>query len=227
VGEKEMGIRALITGATGMVGRGVLIECLESEEVEKVLVVGRRSCGVQHAKLTEILHDDFLDYSRIEHSFADCNACFFCLGVKSSGMTEGDYHRITHDYAVRLAEALLRRRKEMTFCFLSGAGTDQSLKSAMMWARVKGKAENSLKSLPFKSVYFFRPAYIQPMKEVKASYALYRFSSFLYPLLKLAMPGYVCTSEEFGRAMIAAAVGGADKQILESRDIVRLAKGRD
>lgn len=218
-----MKINAIIFGATGMIGQGVLIECLESNDVETVLAVGRRSCDTTHPKFQEIIHTDFLDYSVIEDKLKGYNACFFCLGVSSTGMSEADYHLITHDYAVKAAEVLSRRNPEMTFCFISGAGTDETLNSRLMWARVKGKAENSLKKFPFKNLYLMRPALIQPLKGVKSSYTIYKFLGPFFPLLK-KMPKYVTTTEQVGQAMINSVLFGAEKQTLENIDLVRLAK---
>jgi uncharacterized protein YbjT (DUF2867 family) len=219
-----MSARIIIFGATGHIGQGVLIECLESPDVSTVLVVGRRSCGKSDPKLREILHDDFLDFSAIEDELTDLNACLFCLGISSIGMSEDDYHRITHDFAVATAEVLLRQNPEMIFCFVSGAGADDTLRSRMMWDRVKGKAENSLKAMPFKAVYIFRPAYVQPVKGVKTTYRMYRILRHFYPLLKLFGPKYVITTEDMGQAMLNAALIGSDKQVLENRDIKELAK---
>jgi uncharacterized protein YbjT (DUF2867 family) len=219
-----MKINAIIFGATGHIGQGVLIESIESEHVESILVIGRTSCGFQHSKLKEIIHSDYLDYSAIEQELGGYNACFFCLGVSSAGMKKDKYHRITHDFTVAAAEILSKKNPEMTFCFISGAGTDDTLKSRMMWARVKGKAENSLKKFPFKSLYLMRPAYIQPVKGVKARLTMYKIFGPLYPVWKFLFPKNVTTSEEVGLAMINAVLFGYDKQTLENWDINELAK---
>jgi len=218
-------MKVLLTGATGMVGQGVLIECLESPAVTNVVVIGRRTCGVVHPKLTEIIHKDFLDFSAVENAFKGCNACFWCLGVSSVGMSEADYTTITVDFSTKAAESLARLCPDMTFCYVSGEGTDSTETSKTMWARVKGRGENSLKRFGFKGLYFFRPAYIRPMKGVRVSWPiLYAITSPLYPVLKLLLPKYVSTTEQVGKAMINAVLRGYDKQILESRDIVRLAQ---
>ncbi len=219
-----MPIKVLLTGATGMVGQGVLIECLESPDVASVVVLARRSCGVTHPKLIELIHLNFLDLSKVESAFNGCNACFWCLGVSSMGMNEADYTHITVDYSLKTAEVLARLCPDLTFCYVSGEGTDSTESSKTMWARVKGRGENSLKNFQFKRLYFFRPAYIRPMKGVKPSWPImYKLTGFLYPVLKALMPKYVSTTEQVGRAMINAALKGYDKQILDSRDIVRLA----
>ena len=217
----------ILIGATGMVGMGVLLECLDHPDIGRVLVVGRRSCGVEHDKLKEIIHHDFLDYSGIEDRFDGYGACLYCLGVSYNAVTKEEYHTITHDYTVKLAEALCRRNRDMTFCFVTGAGTDDTMKSRMTWARIKGEAENSLKSFPFKNLYLFRPAYIQPMRGIRPSYKMYRVFGPFFPLLRFLLPRYVTTTVEFGRAMINAAIHGADSMTLESADIVRLAAIRD
>ena len=219
-----MTINAILYGASGMIGKGVLLESLEHPKVSKILAIGRRSCGVEHPKLHEIIHTDFSDYSAIEEYLSGFNACFFCLGVSSSGMTEQDYRLITHDYVVKAAEVLSAKNKDMTFCFISGAGTDEKGKSRMMWARVKGKAENSLKLFPFKNLYLFRPGFVLPRKGIKPSYNLYIITAPFYPLLRFLFPRYISNTEEVGQAMINAVLYGADRQVLESKDIIQLAQ---
>jgi uncharacterized protein YbjT (DUF2867 family) len=218
-----MEINAIIFGATGMIGQGVLIECLEHPNVKSILVIGRKNCGKRNDKLKEIIHTDFLDYSAIEKELSGYNACFFCLGVSAVGMKEQDYHVITHDYVVKAADVLSKLNPEMTFCFISGAGTDETLKSRMMWARVKGKAENSLKKMPFKKVYLMRPAYIQPKKGIKSSYTMYKILRPFYPVWKLLFRKYVTNTIEVGQAMINAVLYGVDKQTLENKDLIELA----
>jgi uncharacterized protein YbjT (DUF2867 family) len=219
-----MEIKAIIYGATGMIGQGVLIECLEHPDVKSILIIGRRSGKKKHKKLKQIILDDFLDYSTIEKDLSGYNACFFCLGVSSTGMSEREYHLITHDYAVKAAETLSRQNPDMIFCFISGAGTDETLNSRVMWARVKGKAENSLKAYPFKQLYLMRPAYIQPVKGVKSSSFFYKVVAPFHPLWKFLFPKYVTTTEEVGQSMINAILYGSEKQTLESEDIIQLAK---
>jgi hypothetical protein len=206
-----------------MVGQGVLIECLESDAVENVLVMGRRSCGVRHPKLSEIIHNDFLDFIRIEDAFIGFNACFWCLGTTSLRTSEADYRRITVDYTLKMAEALSRKCTDLTFCYTSGAGADPTGTSRIMWARVKGEAENGLQKYPFKAAYSLRPGYIHPLKGIKPSFFMYKFSGLFYPVFKALTPGMVSTSVEVGQAMINAALKGYEKPILECRDIVKLA----
>jgi len=217
-----MKINVIIFGATGMVGEGVLHVALGHPDVESVLVVGRKSCEVKHPKLTELLHDDFYDYSAIEGRLAGYNACFFCLGVSSVGMNEKDYTRVTSDLTLEAAKTLSRLNPDMTFCYVSGAGTDSTEKGSIMWARVKGRVENRLKELPFKSVYLFRPGFIRPIKGLKHAHAISQAVGMMYPLLNIISPKYVCTLEEVGLAMIRAAEAGPSRQIIENKDIARL-----
>jgi uncharacterized protein YbjT (DUF2867 family) len=214
-----MAIRAILFGATGMVGEGVLHEALKHPEVEAVLVIGRRSCGVSHPKLTEILHQHFYDYSTVEDRLKGINACFFCLGVTSIGKREEEYNHLTYDLTMAVAKTLSRLNPEMTFCYVSGAGTDSTEMGRVMWARVKGKTENHLSKLPFKSVYLFRPGFIKPIPGLHHAYAASRALAWIYPLLLLILPNYVCTLEEVGLSMIRVAGPGYPRRILENRDI--------
>jgi len=220
-----MKIRAIIFGATGMVGEGVLHECLKSPQVESVLVVGRRPCEVTDDKLTELSHKDFFDYSAIEAKLKGYNACFFCLGVSSIGMKEEEYNRLTFDLTLAAGSTLSKLNPDMTFCYVSGTGTDSSEKGKMMWARVKGKTENDLLKLRFKDAYMFRPGFIRPVKGMKRTMRFSAILSPVYPALKLLFPGSVCTLEDLGRAMIHAVEKGYPKKILENRDIADLAAG--
>jgi uncharacterized protein YbjT (DUF2867 family) len=217
-----MKIKAIIFGSTGMVGEGVLHMALGHSDVESVLVIGRRSCEVKHPKLKELLHDNFYDYSAIKGQLAGYNACFFCLGVSSLGMSEKDYTRVTFDLTLEAAKTLSRLNPDMTFCYVSGAGTDSTEKGGIMWARVKGRLENRLKELPFRSVYLFRPGFIKPIKDLRHAHAISKAIGMMYPLLKVISPKYVCTLEEVGLAMIQVARAGPSRQIIENKDIVRL-----
>jgi uncharacterized protein YbjT (DUF2867 family) len=218
-----MKIKAIIFGATGMVGDGVLYESLHHEDVESVLVIGRRPCNVEHPKLKEIVHRDFYDYSIIEAQLKGYNACFFCLGVSSLGKKEDEYRRITYDLTLQAARALSKINPDMTFCYVSGSGTDSSEKGRIMWARVKGKTENDLAKLPFKNVFLFRPGLIKPIKGLTHAFTLAKAAGALYPVWKLLFPRYVCTLEDVGRAMIRAAADGYSKNIIECTDIAILA----
>jgi len=219
-----MKIRGIITGATGMVGEGVLHECLSHPEVESVLVVNRKPCGVQHNKLKEIIHKDFFDLSRIEEQLAGYNACYFCAGVSSVGKKEDEYKRITYNLTMNFANTLLKQNPGMTFCYVSGVGTDSTEKGRSMWGRIKGKTENDLIKLPFKAAYMFRPGYIQPIKGLKNSYKAYKILAPFYPVWNILFPKYVITLEELGLAMINVVVKGYEKNILECQDIRVMAK---
>ncbi|MFI5237978.1 MAG: NAD-dependent epimerase/dehydratase family protein, partial [Ignavibacteriales bacterium] len=186
-----MKIRAIITGVTGMVGEGVLHECLLHPDIESVLVINRKPCGVKHNKLKEIIHKDFFDLSSIKNQLAGHNACYFCAGVSSVGKKEDEYKRITYDLTLNFANTLVKLNPEMTFCYVSGVGTDSTEKGRSMWARVKGKTENDLMKLPFKAAYMFRPGYIQPTKGLKNSYKIYKVFTPFYPILKTLFPKYV------------------------------------
>jgi uncharacterized protein YbjT (DUF2867 family) len=215
-------MRVILFGATGMVGQGVLRECLRDPEVERVLVIGRSSIGNQNEKVREIVHRDFLDFSSIEAQLGGYDACFFCLGVSSVGMKEQDYTRVTYDYTMAAAEVLAKQNPGMTFIYVSGTGTDSSEKGSLMWARVKGRTENTLFKLPLKA-YAFRPGYVQPLDGIKSKTrlysALYSAVGALYPLLLAIFPKYVTTTEQVGRAMICVAQRGAPKRLLENDDI--------
>ncbi len=217
-----MKARAIITGVTGMVGEGVLHECLMHPDVEAVLVITRKSGGVTHPKLTEIIHSNFFDLSPIEASLSNYNACFFCLGVTSVGKKESEYFHLTYELTMHVAETLSKINNAITFCYVSGSGTDSSEKGRSMWARVKGKTENDLMKLPFKKAYMFRPGYINPTKGLKNTLKLYHAFSWLYPLWKTIFSKYVCTLKQVGIAMINTVIIGYEKQVLEVRDIVAL-----
>lgn len=217
-------IKAIVTGATGMVGEGVLHECLIDPQVEAVLVINRKACGVIHPKLKEIIHRDFFDLSGVEPYLSGYNACFFCLGVTSIGKKEPEYYKLTYTLTLGFARLLCKLNPSMTFCYISGAGTDSTENGKLMWARVKGKTENDLFKLPFKSVYAFRPGYMNPTKGLKNTLKPYKFISWMYPFFRFAFPGKVSTLAELGKAMINTAKHGYDNKILEVKDIVVMAK---
>jgi len=217
-------IRAIITGATGMVGEGVLQECLQSDAVEAVLVINRKLYGVSHPKLKEILHKDFFDISSIADQLTNYNACYFCLGVSSVGMNENDYSRMTYTLTMHVAETLSKLNTGMIFCYVSGKGTNNTEKGKIMWARVKGRTENDLMKLPFKSVYNFRPGMMKPTPGLKNTLKLYNYLGWLYPVIKLFSPNLVCTLKEVGLAMINVSLKGYDKHFIEVPDIKILAK---
>jgi uncharacterized protein YbjT (DUF2867 family) len=215
-------MKAILFGATGMVGQGVLRECLRSSEVEGVLSIVRRASGQQHPKLREIVHQDFADFFEIEGELSGYDACFFCLGVSSLGMKERDYRWVTYEFALAAAQTLARLNPGMTFIYVSGAGTDSSGLGSTMWARVKGQTENAIFKL-FTKAYAFRPAYIQPLDGIvpKTAWlrAVYAVVAPLYPVWKRLFPNYVTTTAQVGRAMIRVAREGAPKRVLENRDI--------
>jgi hypothetical protein len=219
-----MKINTIITGVTGMVGEGVLKEALLHPDVEKVLVINRKPCGVTHPKLTEILHTNFYDISPISDQLNGYNACFFCLGVSSVGMKEDQYYSLTYTLTMHMAEILAIKNPDMTFCYISGAGTDTSEKGRIAWARIKGKTENDLMKLPFKKVFAFRPGFLHPSEDLKNIHGYYGIFKFLYPALRLLVPKYVSTLKELGLAMINVVIKGYEKPVLEVNDIVKLAK---
>ncbi|MFZ4591588.1 MAG: NAD-dependent epimerase/dehydratase family protein, partial [Ignavibacteria bacterium] len=176
-----MKINVIITGTTGMVGEGVLHECLKNTDVEKVLVINRKPCGINHDKLQEIVHGDFFDLSGISEYLKGYDACFFCLGVTSINKKEEEYYKLTYTLTIKFAELILEQNPDTTFCYISGAGTDSSEKGKSMWARVKGKTENDLMRMKFKKVYCFRPGYLQPTKGLAYSHSYYKWIGFLYP----------------------------------------------
>ena len=215
-------MKVILFGATGMVGQGVLQECLRSSEVEGVLSIGRRASRQQHPKLREIVHQDFADFFEIEGEMSGYDACFFCMGVSSLGMKERDYRWVTYEFALAAAQTLARLNPGMTFIYVSGAGTDSTGRGSTMWARVKGQTENAILGL-FSKAYAFRPAYIQPLDGIvpKTAWlrALYAVVAPLYPVWKALLPNYVTTTAQVGRAMIRVAREGAPKRVLENRDI--------
>lgn len=217
-----MKIKAIVFGATGMVGEGVLHVALNHPDVEAVLVIGRKTCGASHPKLLEIIHGDFFNFTPIEAQLAGCNACYFCLGVSSIGMNEMEYARITYDLTMAAARSLSRLNPDMTFCYVSGLGTDGTENGRSMWARVKGKTENDLQKLPFKGVYLFRPGFIKPIKGLKYAFTLAKVLGAAYPIWKALLPKYVCTLEDLGRAMINVTQKGNESHVLECTDITRL-----
>ena len=220
-------MKVILFGATGMVGQGVLRECLLDPDVERVLSIVRVPSGTTHDKLRELVVADFFDWSAHEDELAGYDACFFCLGVSSAGMSEADYAHVTYDLTLAAAQPLARKNPNLVFIYVSGAGTDSTEKGRSMWARVKGRTENALRALPFKSVYLFRPGFIQPLHGIKSKTRMYRIgiavAAPLVPLARLIAPGSITTTEKVGRAMLAAAKRGAPSPILHNKDINALA----
>jgi uncharacterized protein YbjT (DUF2867 family) len=218
-----MKIKVIITGVTGMVGEGVLMECLEHPEVEQVLMVNRKHFDTVHPKLMELIVPDFFDLSKVIAGLAGYDACFFCAGISSVGMKEPEYKHITYDLTLHFAKTLVSLNRDMVFDYVSGAQTDSSEKGRIMWARVKGKTENDLLKLPFKKVYNFRPGFMKPTPGQKNIKGYYTFISWLYPLLRLFMPNHVSTMRVVGLAMINSVLKGYPNSVLEIKDINTLA----
>lgn len=223
-------MNVILFGASGMVGQGVLRECLRDASVQRVLSIGRGSTGQRHEKLRELNHGNFLDFSGLDDTLSGYDACFYCLGVSSAGMKEADYTRVTHDFTLAAAQPLARLNPGMTFIYVSGAGTDSSEQGRTMWARVKGRTENALLRLPFKAAYMFRPGYIQPLHGIRSRTGIYRaiYATVapLYPLLKALFPRQLLTTEQLALAMLEAARHGAPKKVLETPDLLALQPAR-
>ena len=219
-------MKVILFGATGMVGQGVLRECLRDTQVERVLTVGRSATGANDQKLREMTRKELFDYSGVEPELAGYDACFFCLGISSAGMSETDYRHITYDLTLTAAKVLARLNPQMTFVYVSGQGTDSSETGRVMWARVKGATENALLKLPFKAAYMFRPGIIRPLHGVRSKTALYQsFYTVFGPLLGLLAwiwPDSLTTTEQVGKAMLTVARDGAPMRFLENKDINRL-----
>ena len=218
-------MKVIITGSTGMVGEGVLLECLINPNVKEILIVNRRPYeGKRNFKLKELIVPDFFNLEGVKEQLKGYDACFYCAGKSSVGMNEQDYTRITYDTVMLFAKTLLSLNPGMTFCHVSGTSTDSSEKGNVMWARIKGKAENGLMKLPFKAVYNFRPALMKPTTGQKYLSGYNKMYPVLYPVLRLFMPSKACTMQEIGQAMINSVLKGYPKQILEVRDIKLQAK---
>lgn len=213
-------LNVILYGSTGFIGSGVLYECLKHPQIEKITVINRKPLEVKNEKIKEIILSDFLDYSQIKDKLTGHNACFYCLGVSQTKVPlKNKYIKITYDYAMAAAKAISEVNQNLTFCFLSGAGTDPSEKSKMMWSRVKGKTEKDLDNLHFKKVYKFRPGMVFPSHGQKPSIWITKMAAPLLPLLNKITPDFVTTTEEFGLAMINVAINGYEKSILENEDI--------
>jgi uncharacterized protein YbjT (DUF2867 family) len=216
-------IKAIITGATGMVGEGVLYVCLQHPDVASVLVINRKPCGVSHPKLTEIIHSDFYDLSAAEGRLTGYNACFFCLGVSSVGMPAEQYFQTTYTLTMEVAKTLGRLNPDMSFCYISGAGTDSSEKGRIRWARVKGKTENDLMRLPFRQVFGVRPGFIKPLPGQVRIQKIYRYIGWIFPLGRVLRPSGFCRMQELALAMVRVVRDGYAQRIIEGGDIIRLA----
>jgi len=215
-------LKVIVTGSTGMVGEGVLHECMEHNDVESILVINRKPCGVFHPKLTELIHPDFFDISSLKEQITGYSACFFCLGVSSLGMNETEYTRMTYTLTLNFARTLAGLNPAMTFCYVSGAGTDGSEKGRSMWARVKGRTENDLMKLPFRQAFNFRLAFPIPAKGMKNTHTYFKYVAWLIPLVRVMFPNIICSLKDLGKAMINSALYGYPAGVLEVRDIKRL-----
>ena len=215
-------VNPIITGATGMVGEGVLLECLAHPDVERVLVINRKPGGVSHPKLREIIHADFFNLTPLAADLAGYNACFFCLGVSSVGLSEADYKRFTYDLTLHAGQVLAAANPDMTICYVTGKGTDSTEQGKVAWARVKGATENALMRL-FKNAYMFRPGVMQATSGQKNLKSLYRVFAWVYPIGRALYPSGFCTLREVALAMIRIAGEGYRKRIIDVEDIVELA----
>ncbi len=220
--------KVIITGATGMVGKGIMLECLDHESISEVLIIGRNPIGMNHPKLKELIHKDFSDFSPVADQLTGYDACFFSLGISATGLKEPEYKRITYDFTLALAKTLLKLNPEMTFNYVSGQGTDSTEKGRMMWARVKGKTENDLLNLGFKQAYMFRPGMIIPLWGIKSrtkSYQfIYDYFMWLVKLIKALSPNSVVNTTQIGQAMINSMLKGYSEKILTPKDIILLAR---
>ena len=218
--------KVIITGATGMIGKGVLLECLDHADIDEVLVIGRTSIEMQHPKLKELIHDDFINFSEVKTQLKGYDACFFCLGVSASGMKMEQYQHITHDFTLSLAKILHEINQFMTFNYVSGEGTDSTEKGKVMWARVKGKTENDILNLGFKQAYMFRPGAIIPLKGIKSKTKSYQFMydyfMWLLKAIKAIAPNSIVNTTQIGLAMINSVLKGYDKSVMRPKDIIIL-----
>lgn len=216
-------MKVIITGATGMVGEGVLHECLNHPAVKSILVINRRPCEVKHPKLTEIIHKDFSDFTAIENQLMGYDAAFLCMGVSSIGMKEEKYRFLTYDLTMALAKPLAKLNPDLTLTYVSGIGTDSTEKGRSMWGRVKGKTENDLLKMPFKNAYMFRPGGITPTKGLKNTYTMLKVMNPILPVFRFLFPKSICSLREVGLAMINVTLKGYEKKVIEVPDIVKLA----
>lgn len=222
---EEAKLKVVLTGATGMVGEGVLLTCLEHPAIEQVLIVNRRPYGgAMHPKLTECIVADFLDLNGVDRQLTGYDACFYCAGVSSVGMSEAEYSRTTYDVAIHFAETVAKLNPQMTFCHVSGSHTDSTEQGRVMWARVKGRAENALMKLRFRNVYNFRPGFMKATAGQQNIKSYYKLIGWMYPFLRVLFPNQVSTLHEVGLAMIHSVLKGYPKAVLEVKDIYMLAK---
>lgn len=215
-------ITVIITGTTGMVGEGVLLNCLSDPRVTEVLSVSRKPTGKQHPKLREYIVTDFMELKEDDETLKGYDACFFCAGISSIGKSEDEYKKITYDLTLHFAGVLAAQNPSMTFIYVSGSGTDSTEKGRIMWARIKGKTENDLQKLPFKSVHNFRPGFMKPVPGQEHVLSAYKYVGWLFPILQRLAPNYVSTLSQVGQAMINCVVTDAGKAVMEVKDINKL-----
>jgi len=215
-------MKVIVTGASGMVGEGVLHTCLLNADIEEVLVIGRRSCEVKHAKLKEIILPDLFNLIPISSQLVGYDACYFCLGTTSLGINADDYYRTTYSLTLHFGETLSKLNPQMTFCYISGAGTDSTEKGRSRWARVKGKTENDLMKLPFSQVFAMRPGFIKPIEGMTRTNPLYKYMKWLFPIGRTLYPAGFCKLEELSNAMINLTQKGYPKKVIEGRDIIEI-----
>jgi len=216
--------KVIITGATGMVGEGVLHECLQNPEIVEVLVINRKPSGKKHSKLKEYIHLDFLNFTNIPIDFSQYDACCFCLGVSSLGISKEDYFKLTYTLTLHVAQTMVDQNPRMIFSYVSGAGTDSSEKGILDWAQVKGKTENDLLKLPFQKTYMFRPGFLEPTPGLKNAKSYYKYFNWLSPVLRLFFSNHISTLRELGLAMLHVTQHGYPKSVLEVVDIKQAAK---
>jgi hypothetical protein len=220
---KRTPIHVIITGSTGMVGEGVLHECLAHPDIASVLIINRRTLGLSHPKLTEIIHENMLDISSLEARLTGYQACFFCLGISSVGMKADKYYETTYTLTMNVANVLCKLNPELSFCYISGAGTDSSEKGRSRWTRVKGKTENDLMKLPFSRVYAFRPGFIKPTPGLMNIHSFYKYINWIFPIGRRVFPKGFCTMKELALAMINVVFKKEPNHAVEGREIISLA----
>ncbi len=223
-----MKLKVIITGATGMVGKGVLLECLDHDAIGEVLLIGRNPVDIKHPKIKELIHPDFSDFSTVADQLNGYDACYFCMGISAAGLKEEQYKKITYDYTLELARVLYKNNAAMTFTYVSGEGTDSTEKGRLMWARVKGKTENDLLNMGFKQAFMFRPGAIIPLRgirsQTKAYQFVYDYFTWLVKIIKAVSPHSIVNTTQMGLAMINATANGYEKNILKPKDILVLAE---
>jgi len=219
----QQGLKVIITGATGMVGEGVLLVCLENPAISNVLIINRKPLGITHPKLKEIIHEDFHDLSPVAEQLAGYDACFFCLGVSSVGMKMDKYRKVTYDLTMHFGETVSRLNRDLVFIYVAGAGTDGTEQGKIEWARIKGKTENDLRKMPFKRVYGYRPGFIKPVKGQKKAHSFYNYINWFFPIGKKMSPDYFNTMEELALSMIYLVGNEYPKDTIYGKDIALLA----